>query len=312
MKRFLVCFLAIALISVGGFASGEEEATIVTGDPVLWQQTDVDSIEPTPAEGETVAEVPAVGVRTGLDMVFTDKMKIFIIPVSYTLPFSLAGKLSVGAGIPYVVRTITDWYNVDHTNSGLGDVSVNAKYDWGDEVYFRLISSLIVKIPTGDTDKTYVVDQWGTTLTVPLGRGSWDVAAAVTAIRRIAAFRIIGNIGFRHNGKYENSSAGTTTDYGEVFNLLAGAEYRLNSRISPYGNLRFIKIAESQVESASGNYGNWDDLTAIDFITGLKYKVISAVSANLGIEWPVYRKYNSNITAPAKKLTITLKGNYRF
>jgi len=161
MKRFLVCFLAIALISVGGFASGEEEATIVTGDPVLWQQTDVDSIEPTPAEGETVAEVPAVGVRTGLDMVFTDKMKIFIIPVSYTLPFSLAGKLSVGAGIPYVVRTITDWYNVDHTNSGLGDVSVNAKYDWGDEVYFRLISSLIVKIPTGDTDKTYVVDQWG-------------------------------------------------------------------------------------------------------------------------------------------------------
>lgn len=312
----MVCFLAVFLVSVKGFSSSEEQPTIVTGDPVIWQQTDVDSAEPSSTEGETAvaatAEAPAAGVRTGVEMVFTDKMKVFILPISYTLPFSLAGKLSVGVGIPYVIRTVTDWYSVDHTNSGLGDISVNAKYDWGDEVYFRLISSVIVKIPTGDANKTYVVDQWGSTVTVPLGRGSWDVAAAFTAMRRIASFRIIGNAGYRQNGKYENITAGTTTDYGAVFNFLAGAEYRMDSPFVPYGNLRFVKMAESQVTSPWGNYGGWDDLTALDFITGVKYNIVSAVSADLGIEWPIYRKFNQNIANKAKKLTVTLKADYRF
>ncbi|MCD6311339.1 MAG: hypothetical protein J7M11_02660 [Elusimicrobia bacterium] len=309
---FCCCAAAIVLtIGSGVFAYEEDaESSVVTTDPVIWQQTSVDMVEPTPSAGDTVAEEVTApqGVETGMQMIIADKTKVIILPLSYILPIDvIGGKLSLGAGIPWVSKTVTNFSNAEETKSGLGDISLKATHDYGDEVYFRRIISVIVKLPTGDE-----AAKLSDTTPSPLGKGSLDYAFAFSGIRRIGSFRIIGNAGYRLNGDFEDTANSQTTSYGNVINLLAGTEYKLNSQLFPFAYVRMVETGEAETVWSGGSSKNQDDVTAIDLITGARYKLLGSVSLSGALEFPVARKYNPAVTAPPNKVALTLKANYKF
>ncbi len=304
-KMFCYCAAAVVLTWGSGiFAYYEEveESSIVTTDPVIWQQTSVDMVEPTPSADDTAAEAVTApqGVETGMQMVIADKTKIVIIPLSYILPIDvIGGKLSLGAGIPWVSKTTAD---DEDTKSGLGDISFKVTHDYGDEVYFRRIFSLIVKLPTGDEAAKFSDGS-----AAPLGKGSLDYAFAFSGIRRIGSFRIIGNAGYRLNGDFKDTDNNQTINYGNIMNLLAGAEYKLNSQLFPFAYVRMVETGESETVWTGGSSKNQDDVTAIDLITGARYKLLGSVSLSGALEFPVSRKYHTGVTAPPNKVTLTLK-----
>jgi len=314
MKKMFCCFAAAIVLTGGSYSFAYEEdvveSSIVTTDPVIWQQTSVDLVEPTPSAGDTAAEAVTApqGVETGMQMVIADKTKVVIIPLSYILPINvIGGKLSLGVGIPWVSKTVANLSNVEETKSGLGDISLKATHDYGDEVYFRRIFSLIVKLPTGD-EQAKLSDG----SSAPLGKGSLDYAFAFSGIRRIGSFRLIGNVGYRLNGDFKDTVNDQTTSYGNVINLLAGTEYKLNSQLFPFVYMRMIEIGESETVWSGVPSKNQDDMTAIDLITGARYKVLGSVSLSGALEFPVSRKYHTGVVEPPNKVTLTLKANYKF
>ncbi|MFH2084028.1 MAG: hypothetical protein ABII20_01710 [Candidatus Omnitrophota bacterium] len=289
-------------IGHGIFAyEAEAESSVVTTDSVIWQQTSVDTIEPTPDAEETAV---AEGVEMGMHMIIADKTKVVIIPLSYILPIDvIGGKLSLGAGIPWIQKTSA----VDETKSGLGDISLKATHDYGDEVYFRRIFSVIVKLPTGDEAAKFSDGS-----SAPLGKGSLDYAFAFSGIRRMGTFRLIGNAGYRFNGEFKDTVNNLTKKYGNVMNLLAGTEYKLNSQLFPFVYVRMVETGESETVWTGWLSKNQDDVKAIDLITGARYKVLGSISLSGALEFPVSRKYHAGVVEPPNKVTLTLKANYKF
>jgi len=322
MKKFLVGIFLSVFFFVSGYTCDIEDQleTVATTDPVLYQQTDVDvtpAVEETvvtTGEGEAKQEPAGLGATAGIQMIISENLKVYIIPLTYVLPLSsLAGTLKIEAGIPFVSRRVVDWYNVEHKKSGLGDISVKATYDYGDEVYFRGIYGLIVKAPTGDENYAVVVDALGLTYPIPFGTGTWDIGAFITAIRKISRFRVFGNLGYRLNGNYENETTGTKTKNAGILTFLIGSEYKFNPFWFPFLKLRILNKGESKTDNGWGYVGNTDDMLAVDLILGTRYMVLSFIGVSFGIEIPVSTKYNSALTTkPKRKAVFNIKGSYRF
>jgi len=317
LKKFaFFCTILLMLSPLGASIAGEDldfsydssaqPPTVVTPDPVLWQQTETTSVAPEPAvEPEAV---PSQGKLTdaGIQMIFTGNNKLIIIPLSYVLPFApMGGVLSLNAGVPYVSRTYVTTGG-DQTVSGLGDISLGSRLDYGDEVYFRLLSELILKFATGDTGKS-------------LGRGSTDIAVAFTLIRKMMEYRLIGHLGYRMNGSFENDlGLGTgEIDYGNILSFLIGAEREVRPQMQGFLKLRGVSAGESDITTTffgtTSVNGAADDMFMLDLIPGIRYQVMNAVSVVLGIEIPISTSLNSNIqNPPSRQVAVNIKGDYRF
>ncbi|MDO9513744.1 MAG: hypothetical protein Q7J59_03930 [Elusimicrobiota bacterium] len=293
MKKILI------IMSIAAVLYAQEEYSFsdpeVTGsDSVIFQQSSVDLIESDEDSDQTGGAAAAVGVR----IVITDKTSIFILPLSYKLPAVIfGGKLTLGAGIPWVEKEVRHpWTNKYEKVSGVGDISVSAELDKGNEEDLRKISTLIIKFPTGATDEKLADGNAETTL----GSGGTDIAAALTLVKRKGLYRYLAGVGYRLNGdwdSYEGFGLPGTVDYGDAVNALAGIEYKYSPELSPYLHFRAFKKGETRVIETK----QADDLLAGDLIAGFRYRMRGNMQISFALEFPVIRDYNSAFTGDKDK-----------
>ncbi len=159
----------------------------------------------------------------GFDFISTPKIKIYSFPLSLTIKRNI----KVGVIIPYVSKKVR-FSGHTYTKSGLGDITPNIKFKWGDENRWVMgVSAIYLKVPTGDEHATV---NHGT-IALPLGTGSYDTTLSQLITKKMGSFRFIGSISYRINSKGErrDTFSKKTRDYkqGNVLNAVLGGEYNL-------------------------------------------------------------------------------------
>lgn len=174
------------------------------------------STQPADAKpGETTAKdtpklaapksIPKIGI--GIDTLFSDDVKIYTVPISYTLNRNFTVQLT----LPVVTANFdasNDGVKNPKTNTGMGDVGLSLKHRIGSENdVCALYSILSAKFATGDANKGF-------------GTGTYDIALTEKVIKRFGGFRgtIMGGITQPLN---DPTILGAKVEYGTTISFMA-------------------------------------------------------------------------------------------
>lgn len=201
----------------------------------------------------------------GFDAVISDNADVYVIPLSYGMPIGLLGGeefINFSADLAYV-----NLEGPSGDESGVGDTRVGAEYFMEREgIIFK--GAIDLKLPTGDED-------------VGLGLGSTDLGFAVSGRKRD------GDIGFNATAGYiirgDAEFTGFDVDYGNVINLVGGAEYRVQPKIWAGTNVAFVRSGTS--EFSGGVEG--DGLQTIDLIPNASYRLNTDMTVTLDVIIPI-------------------------
>lgn len=140
--------------------------------------------------------------------IYSTHMQVYRIPLSYAFTDNLKMELTV----PYVRKHLKGEYTGEElTARGIGDISVGAKYRYGDLSKIQWMTSFYVKLPTGD-EKQFKDRREQ----LALGTGSYDFAVnqSMTGFYRNMMF--VASVGYSFNTKNdytETSNFGTLVKY---------------------------------------------------------------------------------------------------
>lgn len=145
----------------------------------------------------------------GLDIVSSDNVDLYSVPLSYGIPMSVLGEeefLNVGADIPYFSAE-----DPAGGENGLGDISLGAEY-FVEQNDMIVKLGVDLKLATGDEEKS-------------LGTDSTDIGVSLTGRKRD------GMLGYNATAAYvirgEGTVFGVKRDYGNMISLSGGGEYKL-------------------------------------------------------------------------------------
>ena len=252
------------------------------GDESAFTETMAET--PTEQPEETAAEPPAggpaatrAGVATvGVEATFTDHLQMVALPLSYHLTDSV----KVGADVPYLRRT-RDRGSVFE----LGDVSFSAGYRWGNPLKVLGITTLFVKVPTGDP----AARDEGEFL--PTGSGSWDFALYQTFIHRFGLWRGELTAGYRFNTEADFDAAGAdiTLENGDVANLIVGADHEISFLPGLVGSLaldaRHIQQTDLTIDGVDQETPG--ELFVVDLLPRVKQFFAPGFALHAGLRIPL-------------------------
>ena len=255
-----------------------------------------------------VPAAPAVGVGAGATVIWSPDVKIYAIPASY----SVTKNLKLGVNIPYIEKTLTGEYtNEELTARGLGDVSVDVRYRYGNEEFVQGITAFAVKLPTGD----YKQFEGGREV-LSLGSGSYDIMINQTFSKTRGNYQAVASLGYRWNmeGDYdETDNFGVNKKFeneqGNIFNYLAGLSYRTSiTGLHVYCNVAGMFIGRSHAKETDNNTGvvvrdedKPDRLRTLDVIAGAKLQLTEKYGFRLGIVIPVGTWHDPDVVNPEER-----------
>jgi hypothetical protein len=152
--------------------------------------------------------------------------------------------------------------------SGIGDTRIGAEYFMEKKgIIFK--GAFDLKFPTGDED-------------LGLDLGSTDLGFAVSGRKRD------GDIGFNATAGYiirgDAKPNGFDIDYGNVINLVGGAEYRVKPAFWAGANVAFVRSGTSEFTRG----GKGDGLQTIDLIPNASYRLNTDMTVTFDVIIPVY------------------------
>lgn len=252
--------------------------------------------------GEPAAAVPKVvgAVEVGFQTLYSTHIQVYRIPLSYAFTENIKLEL----GIPYVKKQLKGEYTgKELTADGLGDISIGAKYRYGDANKIQGMTSFYLKLPTGQNKQFENRNE-----RLALGTGSYDFIINQTVTALFGKLLLVANLGYSFNTdsdytemndrgllvKYENRA-------GNAFNYLIGAEYYTPVRkLMTYTNLSGIIKGRSHIKET--NEPNWsffdrnedkkDRLRTLDLIAGVKYSLTEKIVLRLGFIAPVWTGFD--------------------
>jgi len=201
----------------------------------------------------------------GFDAVTSDTVDVYVIPLSYGMPIGLLGGeefINFSADLAYVSLE-----GATGDESGIGDTRVGAEYFMEKKgIIFKGVFD--VKLPTGDED-------------VGLGSGSTDFGFAVSGRKRD------GDVGFNATAGYiirgDAKPNGFDVDYGNVINLVGGAEYRVKPALWAGANVAFVRTGTSEF---NGGFEG-DGLQTVDIIPNASYRLNTDMTVTLNVIIPL-------------------------
>jgi hypothetical protein len=224
---------------------------------------------PGAAPQQSVKSSPKIGI--GIDTLSSDKLKIYTIPLSYTINH----KFSVQANLPIVTATIDDITGTSSNNTGIGDVNFTLKHFMGDEdeaaAFFTLLTT---KFASGDANKG-------------LGTGTYDIALTEKVIKRFGAFRgsLMAGIIQPLNTP---TILGSQVEYGTTLSYMASVEHTV---ILPNLWLGVRTEGFHSFETKIDRIAQGNALTTLDVAPQLRYFFKRQGSVSLGVNIPVYTSY---------------------
>lgn len=288
--------------------------TFTTSPPLIESApapTSTTTEQPAPS-GTTAAppaEIAGVGIGAGLNVILSEHVKGFSLPLSY----KFTPNLRMSVNIPYISKTLTGEFTGEElTTSGLGDIFTNIGYRYGDEATFvQGITYFGVSLPTGASKQFE-----GRREVLPLGTGSYDFTINQTASKLLGNFRLIGSLGYRYNTKSdytETDNYGRNVKFenknGNMFTYFAGVDYRTPVRgLLVYCNLSGLIIARSHLKQTDVSDGTIindgeraDRLKTLDITPGVKLIITKNISIRLGVTIPAWTQYDSNVVNPVPR-----------
>jgi hypothetical protein len=260
-----------------------------------------------PPAGEAVP-APALGIGIGATAIWSPNVQVYAIPASY----SLTNDLKLGVNIPYIEKQLTGEYTGEElTARGLGDVSVDVRYRYGNEKFVQGISAFSVKLPTGSYKQFE-----GRREILSLGTGSYDVMINQTFSKTVGNYQVVANVGYRWNMKSdytETDNFGLNIKYenrqGNIFNYLVGVSYGTPiPGLTAYCNIAGLFIDRSyskETNSDTGvvlrDEGKKDRLRTLDVIPGVKLQITQKIGFRLGVVIPTLTGYDPDAINPEKR-----------
>ncbi len=206
-----------------------------------------------------------VSKSVGIDIVMSDNIGLYSIPLAYGMPVQLMGGeeyLNLSGDIPY--------FNVEAPTgdeNGLGDVGFTAEY-FVESNGAILKAELNLKFPTGDED-------------VGLGTGSTDFGIGFTGRKRM------GNLGFNSTVGYIIRGDATVNnfdvDYGNVFSFSGGAEFRVQKALWLGANVAYVYSGTSEFNGGAEG----DGLQTFDIIPNASYRISTNMTVTADLIYPV-------------------------
>ena len=289
--------------SLAGGAIVQTVTTFVSNPAVANPAFSVIPAPPPPPPGEPPVAPPKVEgtIEAGFQSLYSPHVQIYNIPLSYAFTDNLKMELSV----PYVNKKLNGEYTGKELSAnGLGDVSVGAKYRYGDIRKIQGMTSFYLKLPTGE-NKQFKDGQEQ----LALGTGSYDFTINQNVTGFFGNVMVIANVGYTFNTKSDYTEIndwGANVKYenraGNVFYYLAGAEYYTPvRRLVVYMNMAGIIMDRSHI---SETYSGWpslnrdedkkDSLQTLDIIAGVKYMLTENTGLRLGFVAPLLTRYDSD------------------
>jgi hypothetical protein len=229
-------------------------------------------VETTPSttpQQQAAKSSPKVGI--GVDTLWSDDLKIYTVPLSYTINRNF----SVQINLPVVTAKFDDGQGGSGTNTGIGDVALTLKHRIGSENGIGALFSLVTaKFASGDENKG-------------LGTGSYDIALTEKFIKRFGGFRGTLMAGFTQ-ALNDPTILGSKVEYGTTVAYMAALEHTL---VLP--DLWFGVRAEGQhgFENKIDGIALGDAHTTLDVAPELRFYYKRYTSINLGVNVPVYTEY---------------------
>ena len=201
----------------------------------------------------------------------SDDLKIYTVPVSYTLNRNFALQLT----LPVVTATFDDINGVSSTNTGIGDIGFTVKHRIGSENDIAALFTLLTaKFGTGDPNKG-------------LGTGTYDLAVTEKIIKRFGSYRgtLMAGVTQPLN---DPTILGSKVEYGTTISYMAALE-----RTVAFSDLWFGVRVEGlhSFETKIDGLAQGNALTTLDIAPELKYYFKRSTSLNLGMNIPAYTDY---------------------
>lgn len=226
-----------------------------------------------PEAGSGSKAAPKVGI--GIDAVMSDDLKVYAIPLS----FSLSRTMGIQATLPIVTAKMDNGNGGTTTETGLGDISLTAKHRIGSErklaAFFTLLT---LKLPTGRAEKGF-------------GTGSTDVVLTEKVIKRFGDFRgtLMGGLTQPLNRANIN---GIEVEYGTTLSYMAAVEHTI-WRPELWFGLKAAGMHSFEGKIDGLRQGN--AVTTLDISPEFSYYFKRNASVNLGVIVPVITEYESAI-----------------
>ncbi len=279
-----------------------QSVTAVVSNPIVTNPTFSAIPAPPPAApgAPPAAPSPLAGTtEVGFQSLYSTHMQVYSIPLSYAFTENIKAELS----LPYVRKQLKGEYTgADLTASGLGDITVGAKYRYGDISRFQGMTSFYLKLPTGE-NKQFEDRQEQ----LALGTGSYDFIINQSVTGFFGNFLVIANVGytFTTKGDYtETNNWGANVLYenraGNVFHYMVGAEYYTPvPKLVAYANLAGIIMGHSHIKESyrdlpflNRDEDKRDSLKTLDLIVGLQYMFKEKMGFRLGMVVPALTGYD--------------------
>jgi hypothetical protein len=216
------------------------------------------------------AAAPKIGI--GVDAVMSDRLKVYAIPISYSINRTLA----VQATLPIVTATIDKTTGGTSTDTGVGDVSLTVKHRIGSERGLAALFTLFsAKFASGDADKG-------------LGTGTYDISLTEKVIKRFGEYRctIMGGVTQPLNTP---TILGSKVEYGTTISYMAAVEHTIGLPELWFG----VKAAGMHAfETRIDGLSQGNALTTLDIAPEFSYFFKRNASVNLGVIVPVITEYS--------------------
>jgi hypothetical protein len=290
--------------SSGGGTTNQITPLIASNPAIIMPDT---FTEPSPMV-DTGAPPPALGVGGGLTVLWSSHIQAYVLPVSYMIN----PNLKMEASIPYLRKKLKgEVTNEDLKADGLGDISLGIKYRYGTEENLQGVTTMIVKLPTGDYKKFE-----NRTEQLALGSGSYDFSINQTVSKRMGPYRILANLGYRMNTEndyVETDVFGRNVCFeskaGNTLNYLLGLQYQTPVKgLVGYVNTLGIIQARSRIKETVVSDGSLirdgkmnDRLRTLDLNLGAMLMITPNMGARLGVFIPTLTDYDDAVRDRASR-----------
>lgn len=253
--------------------------------PLVFTTIQTKTEHPITTSVDEAATVPALqGAGVGMDTYFSKDLKIYNIPLSYSFTPNFQVKLD----IPIVTARNFN-YNTSRTNTetGVGDISLSAKYRIGNENRLESQTFVTTKFASGDHEKG-------------LGTGSYDITVTEKLIKRINNCRLTLMAGVSqalNDPKYY----GYKIDYGTSLAYMAAAEHQVWLPELWFG------VKASGIHSFSNKINGLsekDATTTLDITPEVKYYFGKGAAVVLGVIVPAVTDYDRNTVKRDRDVTV--------
>lgn len=274
--------LTVNIPGFGSHSSGSHDIAttpIIVASPVfttIQNNTEMISQPEATAEaqpGATAAAVPPIATF-GIDNYISKDVKIYNLPASWSITPDLQLKLD----LPIVTAVSYTFPGGDkREKTGLGDISLSAKYRLGSEDTLESHTLITSKFASGDHKKG-------------LGTGSYDISVTEKLIKRIADLRItlMGGINQPLN---KPDFYGYKVSYGTTLSYMLGVEHKV---VWPEFWLGLRTAGMHAFDGKLDGITQNNAITTLDIIPEAKYYLTKGFATVLGVSVPVLTKHGDS------------------